>query len=96
MRVFFVGLRSSVYPWAKAGPLKGPRSKWTRIPRYPEHRHSPREPGPQMHPLEGEKGQGPPEAAGPSNGMRPRARSEDHVKMQRPQTRGAAVAGETK
>jgi hypothetical protein len=41
MRVFSVGLRSSLYPWAKAGPLKGPRSRWTGIPWYPEHRHSP-------------------------------------------------------
>jgi hypothetical protein len=40
MRVFFVGLRSSVYPWAEAGPLKGPRSRWTGIPRYPEHRQT--------------------------------------------------------
>jgi hypothetical protein len=32
MRIFFVGLRSTVYPWAKAGLLKGPRSRWTRIP----------------------------------------------------------------
>jgi hypothetical protein len=39
MRVFFVGLRSLVYPWAETGPLKGPRSRWTGIPRYPEHRH---------------------------------------------------------
>jgi hypothetical protein len=37
MRVFFVELWSSVYPWAKARPLKGPRSRWTGIPRYPEH-----------------------------------------------------------
>jgi hypothetical protein len=35
-----------------------------------------------MHPLEGAKSQGPPEAAGPSNSTRQRARSEDHVKMQ--------------
>jgi hypothetical protein len=40
MRVFSIGLRSSLYPWAKARPLKGPRSRWTGIPRYPEHRHS--------------------------------------------------------
>jgi hypothetical protein len=39
MRVFFVGLRSSFYSQAEAGPLKGPRSRWTGIPRYPEHRH---------------------------------------------------------
>jgi hypothetical protein len=32
MRVFFVGLRSSVYPWAEAGPLKEPRSRWTGYP----------------------------------------------------------------
>jgi hypothetical protein len=38
MRVFFVGLQSSVYPWAKAGPLKGPRSRWTGIPRYAEYK----------------------------------------------------------
>jgi hypothetical protein len=38
MRVFTVGLRSSFHPWAKAGPLKRPRSRWTEIPRYPEHR----------------------------------------------------------
>jgi hypothetical protein len=35
-----------------------------------------------MRPFEGAKGQGPPEAAGTSNGMRQHARSEDHVKMQ--------------
>jgi hypothetical protein len=40
MRVFSAGLRSSFYPWAEAGPLKRPRSRWTRIPRYPEHRQS--------------------------------------------------------
>jgi hypothetical protein len=39
MRVFFVGLRLSFLPWAEAGPLKGPRSRWTGIPRYPEHQH---------------------------------------------------------
>jgi hypothetical protein len=44
--------------------------------------HNPREPGPQTRPLEGAKGQGPPKAAGPSNGTRQRARLEDHVKMQ--------------
>jgi hypothetical protein len=49
-----------------------------------------------MRPLEGAKGQGPPEAAGPSNGTRQRMRSEDHVKMQGPQTRGETAAGETK
>jgi hypothetical protein len=38
MRVFSDGLRSSFHPWAKAGLLKGTRSRWTRIPRYPEHR----------------------------------------------------------
>jgi hypothetical protein len=38
MRVFSAGLRSSYHPWAEAGPLKGPRSRWTRIPWYPEHR----------------------------------------------------------
>jgi hypothetical protein len=38
MRVFSVGLRSLVYPWAEAGPLKEPESRWTGIPRYPEHR----------------------------------------------------------
>jgi hypothetical protein len=38
MRFFSAGLRSSFQPWAEAGPLKGPRSRWTGIPRYPEHR----------------------------------------------------------
>jgi hypothetical protein len=38
MRVFSVGLQLSVYPWAEARPLKEPRSRWTRIPQYPEHR----------------------------------------------------------
>jgi hypothetical protein len=38
MRVFSAGLRSSFHPWAEAGPLKGLRSRWTGIPRYPEHR----------------------------------------------------------
>jgi hypothetical protein len=38
MRVFSAGLRSSFHPWAEAGPLKGPRSRWTGIPRYPEHK----------------------------------------------------------
>jgi hypothetical protein len=37
MRVFFVGLRSSFYSQAEAGPLKGPRNRWTKIPQYPEH-----------------------------------------------------------
>jgi hypothetical protein len=49
-----------------------------------------------MRPFEGAKGQGPPKAAGSSNGTSQRARSEDHVKMQRPRTRGATAAGETK
>jgi hypothetical protein len=49
-----------------------------------------------MRPLKGAKGQGPLEAAGPSNSMRQCAWSEDHVKMQRPRTRGATTAGETK
>jgi hypothetical protein len=49
-----------------------------------------------MRPLWGAKGQGPPEASGPSNGTRQRMRSEDLVKMQRLQTRGVTVAGETK
>jgi hypothetical protein len=96
MRVFFAGLWSSVYSWAKAGMLKGPRSRWTRIPRYPEHRQYPLEAWPATRPLEGVKGQGPPEAAGPSNGTRQRARSEDHVKMQRPRTRGTTAVSETK
>jgi hypothetical protein len=26
------------HPWAEAGLLKRPRSRWTGIPRYPEHR----------------------------------------------------------
>jgi hypothetical protein len=38
MRVFSTGLQLSVYPWAEAGPLKEPMSRWTGIPRYPEHR----------------------------------------------------------
>jgi hypothetical protein len=37
MRVFSARLRSSVYPWAEAGPFKEPRSRWTEISRYPEH-----------------------------------------------------------
>jgi hypothetical protein len=40
MRVFSAGLQSSFHPCAEAGPLKGPRSRWTKIPRYPEHRHN--------------------------------------------------------
>jgi hypothetical protein len=38
MRVFSVELRLSLLPWANVGPLKGPRSRWTGIPQYPEHR----------------------------------------------------------
>jgi hypothetical protein len=38
MRVFSAGLRSSFHPWAEARPLKEPRSRWTGIPQYPEHR----------------------------------------------------------
>jgi hypothetical protein len=37
MRVFSAGLRSLFHPWAKVVPLKEPRSRWTGIPRYPEH-----------------------------------------------------------
>jgi hypothetical protein len=96
MRVFSARLRSSFHPWAEAGPLKGPRSRWAGIPGIQNTDSSPREPGPRMRSLEGVKGQGPLEAAGPSNGTRQRARSEDHVKMQRPRTRGATAAGETK
>jgi hypothetical protein len=40
-----------------------------------------REPGPRIRPLKGAKGQGPLEAIGPSNGMRERMQSENHVKM---------------
>jgi hypothetical protein len=32
MRGFSAGLQSSFHPWAEAGPLKGPRSRWTGIP----------------------------------------------------------------
>jgi hypothetical protein len=60
MRVFFVGLRSSVYPWAEAGPLKGPRSRWTVIPRYPEHRQQPPGAWPANAPSQGSEGSGPP------------------------------------
>jgi hypothetical protein len=70
MRVFSTELWSSFLPWAEVGPLMGPRSRWTGIPWYLEHRQYPREPGPRTRPLEGAKGQGPPEAAGPSNGTR--------------------------
>jgi hypothetical protein len=49
-----------------------------------------------MRRLEGAKGQGPPVAVGPSNGTRQRMRSEDHVKMQRPRTRGVTAASEMK
>jgi hypothetical protein len=38
MRVFSTGLQSLFHPWAGAGPLKGPRSRWTGISQYPEHR----------------------------------------------------------
>jgi hypothetical protein len=38
MRVFSAGLRSWFHPWAETRPLKGPKSRWTGIPRYPEHR----------------------------------------------------------
>jgi hypothetical protein len=73
MRVFSTGLQLSVYPWAEAGPLKEPRSRWTGIPGIQNTDSSPREPSPQTHPLKGAKGQGPPEADGPSNGTRQRA-----------------------
>jgi hypothetical protein len=70
MRVFSAGLRSSFHPWAEAGPLKGPRSRWTGYPGIQNTDSSAREPGPRTRPLEGAKGQGPPEAVGPSNGTR--------------------------
>jgi hypothetical protein len=38
MRVFSIELRLSLLPWAEVGPMKGPRSRWTGIPRYLEHR----------------------------------------------------------
>jgi hypothetical protein len=38
MRVFSARLRSLFHPWAEARLLKGHRSRWTGIPRYPEHR----------------------------------------------------------
>jgi hypothetical protein len=94
MRVSPAGLRSSFYPWAEAGPLKGPRSG----PGYPGIQNidsSPREPGPRTRPLEGAKVQGPPEAAGPSIGTCQRVvigPCEDAE----PQTRGATAVGETK
>jgi hypothetical protein len=46
MRVFSAELHSSFLPWAEAGPLKGPSSRWTRIPRYPEHRQMMSQGGP--------------------------------------------------
>jgi hypothetical protein len=33
MRVFSGRLRWSFHPWAEARPFKGPRSRWTEIPR---------------------------------------------------------------
>jgi hypothetical protein len=82
MRVFSAGLRSSIYPWAEAGPLRAQEQvdRDTPVSR--------------MCLLEGAKGQGPPEADGPSNGMRQRAWLEDHVKMQRSWMHGATAAGE--
>jgi hypothetical protein len=38
MRVFSAGLWSLFHALHEAGPLKGPRTRWTRIPRYLEHR----------------------------------------------------------
>jgi hypothetical protein len=38
MRVFSAELQLSFLPWTEVGPLKGPRSRWVGIPRYPEHR----------------------------------------------------------
>jgi hypothetical protein len=40
MRVFSAEFRSSFLPWAEVGPLKGPRSRWTGIHQYPEHRQT--------------------------------------------------------
>jgi hypothetical protein len=58
MRVFSAGHRSLFYPWAEAGPLKEPKSRWSGIPRYPEHRQRPRllDREHRSCPEEGEKG----------------------------------------
>jgi hypothetical protein len=83
-------------PGPKLGHCRSPGAGGPGYPGIQNTDSSPREPGPQTRPLEGAKGQGPPEAAGPPNDTRQHARSEDHMKMQRPRTCGASAADETK
>jgi hypothetical protein len=45
MRVFAADFGSSFLPWAEDGLVKGPRSRWTEIPQYPEHRQNRQKPG---------------------------------------------------
>jgi hypothetical protein len=78
------------------GLLKWPKSRWIGIPGIQYTDSSPHEPGPLTRPLEGEKGQGAPEATRPSNGTRQRLRSEDHLKIQTEWTHGMVSSGELK
>jgi hypothetical protein len=73
MRVFSAGFGRRSTPGPKLGRSRGPGAGGPGYPGIQNTDSSPREPGPRMRPLEGTKGQGPPKAAGPSNGTRQRA-----------------------
>jgi hypothetical protein len=73
MRVFSAGFGHRSTPGPKLGCWRGPGAGGPGYPGLQNTDSSPREPDPRTCSLEGAKGQGPPEAAGPSNGMHQRA-----------------------
>jgi hypothetical protein len=87
-RVFLLGIKCFLLLVEEDGPLKWPRSRWTRIPPNPVRRQYPPGAWPANAPSKGSKGSGPPEATGPANDTRQCVRSRGHVEMQRLLTRG--------
>jgi hypothetical protein len=81
MRVFSAGFRSLSHPWAEAGLLKGPRSRWTGylVSRTPTV--APRSLASEHALLRERRVRGPQKLLGPPT-ARVNVRSEDHVKMQ--------------
>jgi hypothetical protein len=70
MMVFSASFGHRSTPGPKLGHWRGPGAGGPGYPDIQNIDSSPREPGPRTRSLEGAKSQGPPEAAGPSNGMR--------------------------
>jgi hypothetical protein len=95
VRVFSAGLRSLIYPWAKAGPLRTQEQvdRDTPVSRTPIV--APRSLARKRALSRERRVRGPQKAAGPSNSTRQRMRFEDLVKMQRPRMYGTTASGET-